>query len=95
MCADLIARCAPGSESVLHESAPLPHTLLGRLETEALDPLIKRLFSIMKRKGLITPPPEEFGEVELEVQYVSILSDARINGNIEASSLAVGGSLTR
>lgn len=56
-------------------------TLLGgvleRFESEALDPGIKRTFSIARRAGLIPPIPEPYRDLPLEIQYVSILSVAQ------------------
>lgn len=51
--------------------------VLERFENEALDPAITRIYSIMKRAGLIPEPPPEIGGVQLEIQYVSILSVAQ------------------
>jgi hypothetical protein len=51
--------------------------VLERFESEALDPAISRIFGIMQRGNLIPPPPEGFEGVELDVQYVSILSVAQ------------------
>ena len=51
--------------------------VLERFESEALDPGISRIFAIMDRARLIPPLPEEFQGVELEIQYVSILSVAQ------------------
>jgi hypothetical protein len=51
--------------------------VLERLESEALDPAIKRIYSISERAGILPPPPEGFEDVPLEIQYVSILSIAQ------------------
>lgn len=70
-------RSATEIDARREEKLILMGAVLERLENEGLDPFIIRVFSIMKRKGLIPPPPEQFGEVEIEVQYVSVLSDAQ------------------
>jgi hypothetical protein len=51
--------------------------VLERLHTELLDPLIDRTFSIMQKSGMLPPPPEELGDVELKVEYVSVLAQAQ------------------
>jgi hypothetical protein len=51
--------------------------VLERFESEALDPAIKRIFSIGKRAGLFPPIPEQYANMPLEIQYVSILSVAQ------------------
>lgn len=51
--------------------------VLERLHTELLDPLIDRTFGIMERAGMLPPPPEDIGGLELKVQYISILAQAQ------------------
>lgn len=51
--------------------------VLERFESEGLDPGIKRTFSIARRKGLLPPIPEQYENIPLEIQYVSILSIAQ------------------
>lgn len=63
--------------------------VLERINDELLDPLIDRTFNIMLRQSmpiwqgvidgepLLPPPPEELGNVELKVEYVSILAQAQ------------------
>lgn len=51
--------------------------VLQRFENEALDPGIKRVFAIMQRKGLLPDPPAGYENQPVEVDYVSILSDAQ------------------
>lgn len=51
--------------------------VLERFENEALDPAIKRIYSIMVRKNLLPDPPPALEGVQLEVQYVSILASAQ------------------
>lgn len=51
---------------------------LERFENEALSPSIQRIFSIASRSGLIEPPPPAILEGdEVEIEYVSVLSDAQ------------------
>jgi len=51
--------------------------VLERFESEALDPGIKRTFSIARRRGLLPPIPEQYRNIPLDIQYVSILSIAQ------------------
>jgi len=51
--------------------------VLERLESELLDPLIDRTFSIMNRNGLIPPPPRELQGMYLKVEYISVLAQAQ------------------
>lgn len=69
--------------------------VLERLHHELLDPLIDRVFAIMVKKSLpywqlgqdsplLPMPPEELGDMDLRVEYISILADAQ-------KSVALGG----
>jgi hypothetical protein len=51
--------------------------VLERFENEALDPIIKRVFAIMMRKGLFPEPPEGLRPESISVRYISILADAQ------------------
>ncbi|NJL70336.1 MAG: hypothetical protein HC888_01400 [Candidatus Competibacteraceae bacterium] len=70
-------RSATEIDARREEKLVLMGAILERLEDEALDPFMVRVFSIMKRKELLPPPPEGFEDAEIEVQYVSILSEAQ------------------
>ena len=48
-----------------------------RLQTELLDKVIKRAYTLGVRAGKIPPPPEELTDNELNVEYVSILAQAQ------------------
>ncbi len=52
-----------------------PH--LGRVQAEFLDPLIGRVFAVMRRARLLPPPPPDLAERALEVRYVSPLAQAQ------------------
>jgi len=51
--------------------------VLERLHSELLDPLINRTFSIMQRSGILPVPPPELDNVDLRVEYVSVLAQAQ------------------
>lgn len=51
--------------------------VLERFENEGLDPALKRVFAISQKNGAFPPPPEQLAGANVEVQYVSVLSDAQ------------------
>jgi hypothetical protein len=51
--------------------------VLERLHNELLDPLINRTFNILQNAGILPPPPPELRNVELGVEYISILAQAQ------------------
>lgn len=60
--------------------------VLGRLHFELLTPLIDRVFGILARKGeLPEDPPEELADLDLEVQFSSMI--ARAQRGIEADNI--------
>lgn len=70
-------RSATEIDARREEKLVLLGPVLERFESEALDPAIKRVFSIMERRGMLPPLPAELENGELEIQYVSILSAAQ------------------
>lgn len=52
-------------------------SVLDRFESEALEPAINRIFSIMERQGMLPDPPPEIEGTDIEWQYMSILSTAQ------------------
>lgn len=51
--------------------------VLERLHTELLDPLIDRTFNLMQRGGILPEPPEELLDMDIKVEYVSVLAQAQ------------------
>lgn len=51
--------------------------VLERLHNELLDPLIDITFNQMIKSGIVPPPPPELNEQELNVEFVSMLSQAQ------------------
>lgn len=51
--------------------------VLERFENEALDPVLRRVFRIMERKELLPEPPPGLDGQQIEVEYVSILTEAQ------------------
>lgn len=70
-------RSATEIDARREEKLVLLGAVLERFENEALDPAVKRIYSIMLRKELLPEPPEDLDPTAIDVQYVSILSDAQ------------------
>jgi len=51
--------------------------VLNRFENEGLDPTMTRVYAIADRRGMLPEPPEELSGVDIQVQYVGVLSDAQ------------------
>ena len=51
--------------------------VLGRLHDELLDPLVKRVFNIMTRNGMIPPAPRGVRLQHLTVEFISMLAQAQ------------------
>jgi hypothetical protein len=51
--------------------------VLESLNTELLDPVIDRTFSLAQRAGILPPPPSELDNMDLKVEYVSVLAQAQ------------------
>lgn len=68
--------------------------VIERLEAELLDTIIERTYSIMDNLGMLPPVPEELSGREIEIKYISLLSQAqRIVGisTIERTAQFVAG----
>lgn len=64
-----------------------------RFSNEGLDPLLRRIYGIADRAGLLPPAPEELAGLDIDIQYISILSDAQRSAgtlSIERYLQAVG-----
>lgn len=70
-------RSATEIDARREEKLVLLGSVLERFENEALDPAIRRIFSIMGRAGLLPEAPPELADADVEIQYVSILSVAQ------------------
>lgn len=51
--------------------------VLDRLQNEALDPIIDRIFGVMLRAKLLPPAPQSIRGRNIQVQYVSMLAEAQ------------------
>src|SRR6185369_3852595 len=51
--------------------------VLERLNNELYDPAIKRIFTIMMRRGEFPPPPQELQGQALKVEYTSVMAQAQ------------------
>lgn len=67
--------------------------VIENLLSESLQPKLKRIFGILKRKGMLPPPPKSMQGVPLDIQFVSILALAQKSAStsgIEALMRMVG-----
>ena len=63
------------------------------LLTESLKPKLKRVFSIMRRKGMIDPPPDSMKGMPLDIEFVSMLAlaqKASATGGLERLAALIG-----
>jgi hypothetical protein len=51
--------------------------VLGRLQSELLQPMISRSFALLLRAGLLPPAPEQLQGQDIEIEYVSPLAKAQ------------------
>lgn len=58
--------------------------VLGRLQSELLQPLITRCFSILIRNNKFKPVPEFIGNQNIEIEYVSPLAKAQKTGEVQS-----------
>jgi hypothetical protein len=70
-------RSAREIDKIDSEQLVLLGPVLNRVENEALDPGINRVYNVMSRANLLPEPPDRIKEAQLEIQYVSILSAAQ------------------
>lgn len=59
------------------ESLVMLGPVLERLHNEVLAPIIERTWGLMKRAGILPPPPPEVAGKALNVEYVSMLATAQ------------------
>ena len=50
-------------------------SLIERQMSEMLDPMIERISGIMTRRGMFPAPPEELQNMEIKIEYMSILAN--------------------
>lgn len=70
-------RTATEIEEIVAEKKIQLGPVLERLNTELYDPMIDRAFMLLLRRGFIPPPPPELQNVELKVEYTSMLAQAQ------------------
>jgi hypothetical protein len=70
-------RSATEIDARREEKLVLLGPVLERFENEALDPSIARIYGAMTRGGLLPELPPELADVDIQIQYVSILSSAQ------------------
>lgn len=63
------------------------------LLSESLKPKLKRIFSILKRRGFISPPPKSLQGMPLDIEFVSMLAlaqKAAATGGLERIAALIG-----
>lgn len=51
--------------------------VLNRLNEEALDPIVERVYGELSRRGMLPPAPEELDNQEIRIEYVSLMAQAQ------------------
>lgn len=77
----------------LQEKLQVLGPVIESLIAESLKPKLKRIFNIMKRKGMIDPPPQSLQGIPLDIEFVSMLALAQkgaATGGIERLMQLVG-----
>lgn len=67
--------------------------VIENLLSESLRPKLKRIFSIMRRRGMIDPPPPSLRDMPLDIQFVSMLAlaqKAAATGGLERLAALIG-----
>jgi len=63
--------------------------VLGRLQSEMLQPLIDRTFNILLRDGILPAPPPTLQGLDIDIEYVSPLARAQRQGDVNAMMRAL------
>jgi hypothetical protein len=58
--------------------------VLGRLQSELLQPLIERVFNILMRSNVFKPAPEILNGIDIDIEYVSPLAKAQKSGDLNS-----------
>jgi len=58
--------------------------VLGRLQSELLQPLIERVYNILERQGVFRPAPQILAEQNVEIEYVSPLAKAQKSSDLNS-----------
>ena len=58
--------------------------VLGRLQSEMLQPLINRIFGILLRNKILPPAPEQLRGKDIDIEYVSPLARSQKMGDLQA-----------
>ena len=57
--------------------------VLGRLQSELLQPLISRTFELLLSQGVLPPAPDELQGQDIDIEYVSPLAKAQKIGDLQ------------
>lgn len=65
------------ASQVVAEKMQIVGPVIENIITESLKPKLKRIFSVMARRGLLPPPPKSMQGIPVDVQFVSMLALAQ------------------
>jgi hypothetical protein len=71
--------------------------VLGRLQSELLQPLITRVFNVMLRRKLFSPAPQMLNQQEIQIEYVSPMALAQKGQELQSimKALEIFGSISQ
>lgn len=64
--------------------------VLETLNDELLDMIIDRTFNIMMRRDMFLPPPPELSDMDLKVEYISIMAQAQKQVGLRGMEMSLG-----
>lgn len=70
-------RSATEVEGIQEEKMVLLAPVVERTGSEELDPMVRRIYNVMRRADLLVPLPPPYDRVEPEIQYISVLATAQ------------------
>lgn len=71
------------------DSMRLLGPMLGRMQAEYLRPMIDRVFSIMVRRGLVSPAPQVLRGKKIDVRYSSLIAKSQRMNDMQNISRAI------
>ena len=99
----LISTETPNQKTATEINAKLQERLsvlgpvIENLLSESLQPKLHRIFGILKRKGMIPPPPQSMQGIPLEMDFISVLALAQKAANLTGleSLVRMGGAIAQ
>ena len=81
----------------LQERMSVLGPVIENLLSESLQPKLKRIFGILKRRGMIPAPPKSMQGIPLDIQFISVLALAQKAANLTGleSLVRMGGAIAQ